>query len=39
MKEFGDHYLIIGKILNEVIRKKDFKPLLHKTGEIFPEIK
>lgn len=39
MKEFGDHYLIVGKVLNEVIRKRDFKPLLHKTGEIFPELK
>lgn len=39
MKEFGDHYLIVGKVLNEAVRKKNFKPLLHKTGEIFPELK
>jgi flavin reductase (DIM6/NTAB) family NADH-FMN oxidoreductase RutF len=38
MEEFGDHYLIVGKILNEKIRKKDFRPLLHKTGSIFPKI-
>lgn len=39
MKEFGDHYLIVGKVLNEAIRKRNFNPLLHKTGEIFPELK
>jgi flavin reductase (DIM6/NTAB) family NADH-FMN oxidoreductase RutF len=38
MKEFGDHYLIVGKVLNETVRKKNFKPLLHKTGEIFPKL-
>ena len=38
MKEFGDHYLIVGKVLNEVIRKINFKPLLHKSDEIFPKI-
>lgn len=38
MREFGDHYLVVGKVLNEVIRKKDFKPLLHKTAEIFPKM-
>lgn len=35
MKEFGDHFLVIGKVLNEVIRRKDFEPLLHKSGDVF----
>lgn len=39
MEEFGDHYLVVGKVLNEVIRKRNFKPLLHKTREIFLKIK
>ncbi|MGB9598509.1 MAG: flavin reductase family protein [Minisyncoccales bacterium] len=38
MKEFGDHFLVVGKVLREVVRKKDFLPLLHKTGEIFLKI-
>lgn len=39
MEKFGDHYLVVGKVVNEVIRKKKFKPLLHKTKDIFPKIK
>jgi flavin reductase (DIM6/NTAB) family NADH-FMN oxidoreductase RutF len=39
MKKFGDHWLIIGKILEEHVRKKDFLPLLHKTKNIFPSLK
>jgi flavin reductase (DIM6/NTAB) family NADH-FMN oxidoreductase RutF len=35
MKEFGDHFLIVGEVLKECIRKEEFEPLLHKTGEIF----
>ena len=35
MKEFGDHFLVIGKVLEEWIRKEKFDPLLHKTGEIY----
>lgn len=35
MKEFGDHFLVVGKVLNEVIRKRDFEPLLHKSGDVF----
>lgn len=37
-KKFGDHYLIIGKVINETIRKQEFKPLLHKTADIFPKV-
>ncbi|MCS7134576.1 MAG: flavin reductase family protein [Candidatus Pacearchaeota archaeon] len=39
IKKFGDHYLVIGKVLREVIRKDSFRPLLHKTREIFPSLK
>jgi flavin reductase (DIM6/NTAB) family NADH-FMN oxidoreductase RutF len=35
MKEFGDHFLVVGEVLEEWIRKEKFNPLLHKTGEIF----
>jgi len=38
MKELGDHFLIVGKALKEKIRKKDFRPLLHKGGETFLKI-
>ncbi len=39
MKEFGDHFLVVGKVLAERVRKEDFKPLLHKSGEVFPKVK
>lgn len=35
MKEFGDHFLVVGKVVREKQRKKRFFPLLHFTGEIF----
>ena len=35
MKEFGDHFLVVGEVLEEWIRKEKFDPLLHKAGEIF----
>ncbi len=38
MKEFGDHFIVVGKVVREVIRKKKFKPLVHKSMDIFPEI-
>lgn len=38
IKEFGDHFLIVGKIIREIVRKKEFSPLLHKSGDIFMEI-
>lgn len=39
MEEFGDHFLVIGRVLNEKIRKEDFRPLLHKSGENFLKVK
>jgi flavin reductase (DIM6/NTAB) family NADH-FMN oxidoreductase RutF len=38
MKEFGDHFLVVGKVIQEHVRKEDFKPLLHKSGDIFPKL-
>jgi flavin reductase (DIM6/NTAB) family NADH-FMN oxidoreductase RutF len=35
MKKFGDHFLVIGEVLKEWIRKEKFDPLLHKAGEIY----
>lgn len=35
MKEFGDHFLVVGKVLKEWQREKEFEPLLHYSGEIF----
>lgn len=37
IKKFGDHFIVIGKVVKEHVRKKDFIPLLHKSGEIFME--
>jgi flavin reductase (DIM6/NTAB) family NADH-FMN oxidoreductase RutF len=34
-REFGDHFLVIGQVLEEWVRKEKFIPLLHKTGEIY----
>ena len=34
IKEFGDHFLVVGKVVNEKIRREDFEPLIHKTGGI-----
>jgi len=39
MKEYGDHFLVVGKILEEWIREQNFIPLLHKSGNIFMEPK
>ncbi|MCS7094171.1 MAG: flavin reductase family protein [Candidatus Aenigmarchaeota archaeon] len=35
MKEFGDHFLIVGRVVEEHIREKEFKPLLHKSGSSY----
>lgn len=39
MEEFGDHFLVVGRVLEEKIRKKDSRPLLHKSGDIFLKVK
>jgi flavin reductase (DIM6/NTAB) family NADH-FMN oxidoreductase RutF len=33
MKEFGDHFVVVGKIVKEHVRKENFEPLLHYSGE------
>ncbi|MCC5994485.1 MAG: flavin reductase family protein [Candidatus Aenigmarchaeota archaeon] len=38
MKKFGDHWLIVGRVVEEHVRKKEFSPLLHKTGNLFPSL-
>lgn len=35
MEEFGDHFLVIGKVLEEWIREEKFNPLLHYKGNIY----
>ncbi|MEM1585933.1 MAG: flavin reductase family protein [Candidatus Bathyarchaeia archaeon] len=35
MERFGDHYLIVGKVVEEHVNQIDFKPILHYTGKIF----
>lgn len=29
MKEFGDHFVVVGKVVKEHVRKPEFEPLLH----------
>jgi flavin reductase (DIM6/NTAB) family NADH-FMN oxidoreductase RutF len=38
IKKFGDHFLVVGRVVNERVRKEDFKPLLHKSGDIFSKL-
>jgi len=35
MIEVGDHFLVIGRVLSEKIRERDFEPLMHITGSKF----
>jgi len=35
MKKFGDHWLVVGKVVEEHVRKKEFSPLLHKSKDKF----
>ena len=35
MEEFGDHFLVVGEVLNEWVREEKFKPLLHYSGDTF----
>ncbi len=38
MREYGDHYWVVGKVLEVHLRKKDFKPLLHYSEDVFPRV-
>ena len=35
MEKFGDHYLVVGKVLEEHVNRKDFKPIMHYTANEF----
>ena len=35
MEKFGDHWLVVGRVVGEHVRKKDFSPLLHKSKNQF----
>ncbi|MEM1532419.1 MAG: flavin reductase, partial [Nitrososphaerota archaeon] len=37
MNLFGDHYLVVGKVVEEHVRKTTFSPLLHHTGDSYME--
>jgi len=39
MREFGDHWIVVGKVLKEHVRRENFTPLLHKSGEVYMEAK
>jgi len=35
MKNFGDHFIVVGKVVKEHVREEEFEPLLHYTGSEF----
>lgn len=35
MKEFGDHWLVVGRVLEEHVETLDFQPLLHYSRKEF----
>lgn len=35
MERFGDHYLVIGRVVEEHVNRADFKPVLHYSGKVF----
>lgn len=35
IQKFGDHYLVVGKVVREVVREEKFDPLLHYAGDSF----
>lgn len=39
MRKFGDHFIVVGKVVKEHIRKEDFEPLLHYSGSEFKTAK
>ncbi|MEM1515125.1 MAG: flavin reductase family protein [Candidatus Bathyarchaeia archaeon] len=38
MEKFGDHYLIVGRIVQEHVSQTNFKPILHYSGKTFYRI-
>lgn len=39
MKEYGDHYWVVGEVTEELIRYNTYDPLLHGTGGLFYTVK
>lgn len=37
MDLFGDHYLVVGRVVEEHVRRTEFSPLLHYTGDRYME--
>jgi len=35
IREYGDHYIVVGKAVEEHLKREDFKPLMHVTGSIY----
>jgi len=35
MGEFGDHYLVVGRVVAEHVEAEDYEPILHYSGEVF----
>jgi flavin reductase (DIM6/NTAB) family NADH-FMN oxidoreductase RutF len=35
MKEFGDHFIVVGKVVNEHLEKESFRPILHHSEKVF----
>ncbi|MEM2320422.1 MAG: flavin reductase family protein [Candidatus Bathyarchaeia archaeon] len=35
MEKFGDHYLVVGRVVEEHVDQTDFKPILHCSGKMF----
>ncbi|MEM0049068.1 MAG: flavin reductase family protein [Candidatus Bathyarchaeia archaeon] len=38
MERFGDHYIVVGRVVEEHVSQIDFKPILHYSGKIFYKI-
>ncbi|MEM2910778.1 MAG: flavin reductase family protein [Nitrososphaerota archaeon] len=34
---FGDHYLVVGKVVEEHVKRTEFSPLLHQSGDRYME--
>lgn len=37
MGRFGDHYLVVGRVVEEYVRRMEFSPLLHYAGDRYME--
>lgn len=37
-REFGDHWLVVGRVLEEHVEKLDFQPILHYSKDVFTTV-